>query len=151
MQRTLAAVQIAARAQTTTTDYQPTSPPMTTSPPRTAPSAIPWLMECGTTPAVIGNSTGLVFTMRITLPAPGVSRMQKNGRSQPSSVYSSITCLLLFGPWRSSILAFNGRPSVLMRTSTLSTIGSKGYVRRAPPCTVVAKECASAVQGGALR
>merc|ERR1719440_53432 len=144
MQRALAAMQIAARAQTTTTDYQPTSPPMTTSPPRTAPSAIPWLMECGTTPAVIGNSTGLVFTMRITLPAPGVSRMQKNGRSQPSSVYSSMTCLLLFGPWRSSILAFNGRPSVLMRTSTLSTVGSKGYVRRAPPCTVVAKECASA-------
>jgi len=25
--------------------YQPTSPPMTTSPPRTAPSAMPWLME----------------------------------------------------------------------------------------------------------
>merc|ERR1719440_2199312 len=143
MQRALAAMQIAARAQTTTTDYQPTSPPMTTSPPRTAPSAIPWLMECGTTPAVIGNSTGLVFTMRITLPAPGVSRMQKNGRSQPSSVYSSMTCLLLFGPWRSSILAFNGRPSVLMRTSTLSTVGSNGYVRRAPPCTVVDIECAS--------
>merc|ERR1719271_1604689 len=144
MQRTLAAVQIAARAQTTTTDYQPTSPPMTTSPPRTAPSAMPWLMECGTTPAVIGNSTGLVFTMRITLPAPGVSRMQKNGRSQPSSVYNSITCLLLFGPWRSSILAFSGRPSVFIKTSTLSTVGSKGYVRRAPPCTVVAMDCASA-------
>merc|ERR1719271_1492751 len=144
MQRTLAAVQIAARAQTTTTDYQPTSPPMTTSPPRTAPSAMPWLMECGTTPAVIGNSTGLVFTMRITLPAPGVSRMQKNGRSQPSSVYNSITCLLLFGPWRSSILAFSGRPSVLIRTSTLSTDGSKGYVRRAPPWMVMGESRQSA-------
>merc|ERR1719506_878441 len=76
--------------------------------------------------------------MRITLPAPGVSRMQKNGRSQPSAVYNSITCLLLFGPWRSSILTFSGRPSVFIRTSTLSTVGSKGYVRRAPPCTVVA-------------
>merc|ERR1719379_2984386 len=143
MQLALAAVQINACAQTTTTDYQPTSPPMTTSPPRTAPEPIPWLMECGTTPAVIGNSTGLVFTMRITLPAPGVSRMQKNGRSQPSSVYNSMTCLLLFGPWRSSILALSGRPSVRMRTSTLSTVGSKGYVRSAPPCTVVAIECAS--------
>ena len=39
----------------------------------------------------MGNSTGLVFTMRTTLPDPGVSRMQKNGRSQPSSVYSSMT------------------------------------------------------------
>merc|ERR1719460_3306612 len=144
MQLALAAVQIAARAQTTTTDYQPTSPPMTTSPPRTAPSAMPWLMECGTTPAVMGNSTGLVFTMRITLPAPGVSRMQKNGRSHPSSVYNSITCLLLFGPWSSSIRALSGRPSVLMSTSTLSTDGSKGYVRRAPPWTVVEE----AVQSG---
>merc|ERR1719421_1268845 len=143
MQLALAAMQSTACSQTTTGDYQPTSPPMTTSPPRTAPSAIPWLMECGTTPAVIGNSTGLVFTMRITLPAPGVSRMQKNGRSQPSSVYSSMTCLLLFGPWRSSIRALSGRPSVLIKTSTLSTVGSKGYVRRAPPCTVVAIECAS--------
>merc|ERR1719263_199525 len=102
------------------------------------------LMEPGTTDAVIGNSTGAVLTTRTTLPEPGVSRMQKNGRSQPSSVYSSMTCLLLFGPWRSSILALSGRPSVLMRTSTLSTVGSKGYVRSAPPCTVVAKDCASA-------
>merc|ERR1719247_972209 len=133
MQRALAAVQIAARSQTTTTDYQPTSPPMTTSPPRTAPSAMPWLMECGTTPAVMGNSTGLVFTMRITLPAPGVSRMQKNGRSHPSSVYNSITCLLLFGPWSSSIRALSGRPSVFRNTWTLSTSESKGYVRSADP------------------
>merc|ERR1719428_1604527 len=125
-------------------DYQPTSPPMTTSPPRTAPEDISWLMVKGTTEAYMGNSTGLVFTTRTTLPDPGVGRKQKNGRSQPSSVYSSITCLLLFGPWRSSILAFSGRPSVLIRTSTLSTVGSKGYVRRAPPCTVVAIECASA-------
>ena len=40
----------------------------------------------------MGNSTGLVLTMRTTLPDPGVSKMQKNGRSQPSSVYSSMTC-----------------------------------------------------------
>merc|ERR1719269_160543 len=118
-------------------DYQPTSPPMTTSPPRTTFDAISWLMEWGTTDAAIGNSTGLVFTMRTTLPDPGVSRMQKNGRSQPSSVYSSMTCLLLFGPWRSSILALSGRPSVLIKTSTLSTVGSKGYVRRAPPWMVI--------------
>merc|ERR1719191_1564894 len=143
MQLALAAMQINACAQTTTTIYQPTSPPITTSPPRTAPEPISWLMECGTTPAVIGNSTGLVFTMRITLPAPGVSRMQKNGRSQPSSVYSSMTCLLLLGPWRSSILALSGRPSVLRRTSTLSTVGSKGYVRRAPPWMVEEAEMAS--------
>jgi hypothetical protein len=58
------------------------------------------------------------------LPDPGVSRVQKNGRSRPSSVYSSITCLLLFGPWRSSMRAFSGRPSVLRRTWTLSTVVS---------------------------
>ena len=62
------------------------SPPMTTSPPRMAPDSIMELIECGTTPAVIGNSTGAVLTMRTTLPEPGVSRTQKKGRSQPSSV-----------------------------------------------------------------
>mmetsp|Transcript_12815 Transcript_12815/g.30206 ORF Transcript_12815/g.30206 Transcript_12815/m.30206 type:complete len:228 (+) Transcript_12815:162-845(+) len=113
------------------------SPPMTTSPPRTAPEVISLLIECGTTPAVMGNSTGAVLTMRTTLPEPGVSSTQKKGRSQPSSVYSSMTCLLLLGPWRSSIRALSGRPSVLSSTSTLSTDGSKGYVRRAPPWMVV--------------
>merc|ERR1712194_49956 len=117
--------------------YQPMSPPMTTSPPRTAPEVISLLIECGTTPAVMGNSTGAVLTMRTTLPEPGVSSTQKKGRSQPSSVYSSMTCLLLLGPWRSSIRALSGRPSVLSSTSTLSTDGSKGYVRRAPPWMVV--------------
>merc|ERR1719421_318131 len=106
--------------------HQPTSPPMTTSPPRTAPEFMSLLMEPGTTDAVIGNSTGAVFTTRTTLPEPGVSRTQKKGRSQPSSVYSSMTCLLLLGPWRSSILALSGRPSVLRRTCTLSTDGSNG-------------------------
>ena len=67
-------------------NYQPTSPPITTSPPRTAPEDMLWLMECGTTEVAMGNSTGLVLTMRTTLPDPGVSKMQKNGRSQPSSV-----------------------------------------------------------------
>merc|ERR1719310_395951 len=47
--------------------------------------------------------------------------MQKKGRSKPSSVYSSMTCLLLFGPWSSSMRAFSGRPSVLRRTCTAST------------------------------
>ena len=61
-------------------------PPMTTSPPRTALLESSALIECGTTPAVIGNSTGAVLTMRTTLPEPGVSRKQKKGRSQPSSV-----------------------------------------------------------------
>merc|ERR1719181_2048343 len=117
--------------------HQPTSPPMTTSPPRTAPEFMSLLMEPGTTDAVIGNSTGAVLTTRTTLPEPGVSRTQKNGRSQPSSVYSSMTCLLLFGPWRSSMRALSGRPSVLRRTWMLSTDGSKGYVRRAPPWMVV--------------
>ena len=62
------------------------SPPMTTSPPRMAPVAMSALIECGTMPAVIGNSTGAVLTTRTTLPEPGVSSTQKNGRSQPSSV-----------------------------------------------------------------
>merc|ERR1719240_1470756 len=109
-----------------TTNYQPTSPPITTSPPSTAPEPISSLMVYGTTDAYIGNSTGLVLTTRTTLPDPGVGRKQKNGRSQPSSVYSSMTCLLLLGPWRSSILALSGRPSVLRRTCTLSTDGSNG-------------------------
>mmetsp|Transcript_12816 Transcript_12816/g.30210 ORF Transcript_12816/g.30210 Transcript_12816/m.30210 type:complete len:228 (+) Transcript_12816:162-845(+) len=113
------------------------SPPMTTSPPRTAPEVISLLIECGTTPAVIGNSTGAVLTMRTTLPEPGVSSTQKKGRSQPSSVYSSMTCLLLLGPWSSSMRALSGRPSVFRRTSTLSTDGSNGYVRSAPPWMVV--------------
>ena len=64
------------------------SPPITTSPP---PEDISWLMEFGTTAAVMGNSTGAVLTTRTTLPDPGVSRMQKNGLSKPSSVYSSTT------------------------------------------------------------
>jgi len=37
------------------------------------------------------------------------------------------------GPWSSSSLALSGRPSVLRSTSTLPTLGSKGYVRRDPP------------------
>ena len=41
------------------------------------------LIECGTTPAVMGNSIGAVLTMRTTLPEPGVLRMAKNGRSRP--------------------------------------------------------------------
>merc|ERR1719387_3438439 len=120
--------------------HHPTSPPMTTSPPRTAYESASWLIEFGTTEAVIGNSMGAVFTTRTTLPEPGVSRMQKNGRSRPSSEYSSMTCLLLFGPWRSSILALSGRPSVFRRTWTLSTVGSKGYVRRAPPWIVTEED-----------
>ena len=44
-----------------------------------------------------------------------------------------MTCLLLLGPCSSSMRALSGRPSVLRQTSTLSTEGSKGYVRRAPP------------------
>merc|ERR1719440_885561 len=63
--------------------------------------------------------------------------MQKKGRSKPSSVYSSMTCLLLFGPWRSSMRALSGRPSVLRQTWTESTSGSNGYVRSAPPWMVV--------------
>mmetsp|Transcript_819 Transcript_819/g.1175 ORF Transcript_819/g.1175 Transcript_819/m.1175 type:complete len:208 (-) Transcript_819:444-1067(-) len=78
--------------------YQPRSPPMTTSPPRTALADMSGLIKCETTEAVIGNSTGAVFTTRTTLPDPGVWRTQKNGRFRPSSVYSSITCLLLLGP-----------------------------------------------------
>merc|ERR1712127_348904 len=105
--------------------YQPTSPPMTTSPPRTAPLFMSLLIEPGTTEAVIGNSTGAVLTT------------QKKGLSQPSSVYSSMTCLLLLGPWSSSMRALSGRPSVLRRACTLSTDGSNGYVRRAPPWMVV--------------
>merc|ERR1719247_2381261 len=93
--------------------YQPMSPPMTTSPPSTAPEPTFWLMELGTTAAVMGNSTGAVLTTRTTLPEPGVSRTAKKGRSKPSSVYSSTTCLLLLGPWRSSMRALSGRPSVL--------------------------------------
>ena len=42
------------------------SPPMTTS---AADMSV--LMECGTTPAVMGNSIGAVLTMRTTLPEPG--------------------------------------------------------------------------------
>ena len=53
------------------------------APPDAAMSA---LIECGTMPAVIGNSTGAVLTTRTTLPEPGVSSTQKKGRSQPSSV-----------------------------------------------------------------
>merc|ERR1719440_1051781 len=94
-------------------------------------------MELGTTEAVMGNSTGAVLTMRTTLPEPGVAKRQKKGRSRPSSVYSSMTCLLLFGPWSSSMRALSGRPSVLRSTCTLSTDGSNGYVRRAPPWMVV--------------
>ena len=56
--------------------YQPTSPPMTTSPPP-PPALISSLTENGTTPAVIGNSTGAVLTMRTTLPEPGISRTEK--------------------------------------------------------------------------
>ena len=41
--------------------YQPMSPPMTTSPPRTAPVFMSLLIEPGTTEAVIGNSTGAVY------------------------------------------------------------------------------------------
>merc|ERR1719453_1786580 len=63
--------------------------------------------------------------------------MQKKGRSKPSSVYSSMTCLLLFGPCRSSMRAFSGRPSVLRSTWTASTDVSNGYVRSAPPWMVV--------------
>ena len=63
------------------TYHRPISPPMMTSC-----EDISSLMVCGTTPAVMGNSTGAVLTMRITLPEPGVSRTQKNGRSRPSSV-----------------------------------------------------------------
>jgi len=75
-------------ARRSSTVYQPPieSPPMTTSPPRTAPDDMSELMACGTTAAVIGNSTGAVFTTRTTLPEPGVSKKQKKGRSQPSSV-----------------------------------------------------------------
>merc|ERR1719326_1595873 len=126
--------------------YQPMSPPMTTSPPRTAPVDISWLMELGTTPAVMGNSTGAVLTTRTTLPEPGVSRMQKNDRSRPSSVYSSMTCLLLFGPWSSSMRALSGRPSVLRSTCTESTSGSNGYVRSAPPWMVI-DDSATSVDG----
>eukprot|EP00964_Phaeocystis_antarctica_P019861 scaffold10954_cov63-Phaeocystis_antarctica.AAC.2 len=46
--------------------YQPASPPMTTSP-----DDMMSLMEWGTTAAVMGNSTGAVFTTRTTLPEPG--------------------------------------------------------------------------------
>ncbi|KAL7427896.1 hypothetical protein ACHAXM_001049 [Skeletonema potamos] len=84
--------------------------------------------------AYSGNSSGAVFLILITLPAAsGVSTIAKNGRSNPSSVYSSTTCLLLFGPCNNSILAFKGRPSVLMITATDCTIGAKGQVRTAPP------------------
>ena len=72
------------RAPCPTHDY--IAPPMTTSPPRTAPDDMSLLMESGTTDAVMGNSTGAVLTTRTTLPEPGVSRTQKKGRSQPSSV-----------------------------------------------------------------
>merc|ERR1719291_1260303 len=65
---------------------QPTSPPITTSPPKTACEDMSVLMEWGATAAVMGNSTGAVLTMRTTLPDPGVSRMPKKGRSRPSSV-----------------------------------------------------------------
>jgi hypothetical protein len=61
--------------------YRPMSPPMMTSA-----KDMSVLIECGTTPAVMGNSIGAVLTMRTTLPEPGVSRMAKNGRSRPSSV-----------------------------------------------------------------
>ena len=54
--------------------HQPASPPRTTSPPRTAPEENSSLIEWGTTPAVMGNSTGAVLTMRTTLPEPGVTR-----------------------------------------------------------------------------
>mmetsp|Transcript_14906 Transcript_14906/g.37179 ORF Transcript_14906/g.37179 Transcript_14906/m.37179 type:complete len:264 (-) Transcript_14906:147-938(-) len=110
--------------------HQPASPPTTTSL-----TAMFSLMTYGTTEAVMGNSTGDVLTTRTTLPDPMVSKKHKKGRSSPSSVYNSITCLLLFGPWRSSILALRGRPSVFRSTCTLSTRGSKAYVRSAPPCT----------------
>mmetsp|Transcript_14909 Transcript_14909/g.37186 ORF Transcript_14909/g.37186 Transcript_14909/m.37186 type:complete len:264 (-) Transcript_14909:147-938(-) len=112
--------------------HQPASPPTTTSL-----TAMFSLMTYGTTEAVMGNSTGDVLTTRTTLPDPMVSKKHKKGRSRPSSVYSSMTCLLLFGPWRSSIRALSGRPSVLRRTCTLSTVGSNGYVRRAPPWMVM--------------
>ena len=61
--------------------YRPRSPPMMTSA-----KDLSVLIECGPTPAVMGNSMGAVLTMRTTLPEPGVSRMAKNGRSRPSSV-----------------------------------------------------------------
>jgi len=59
---------------------------MTTSPPRTAPVDISLLIKWGMTAQVKGNSMGAVLTMRTTLPGPGVSRKQKNGRSRPASV-----------------------------------------------------------------
>merc|ERR1719231_379174 len=124
--------------------YQPTSPPITTSPPSTTSEDMSWLMRWGTTAQVIGNSAGAVFTTRTTLPEPGVPRKHRKGRSQPSSVYSSMTCLLLLGPWRSSMRALSGRPSVLRRTWTESTDGAKGYVRSAPPWMVVEAETHSA-------
>merc|ERR1712127_1025866 len=57
--------------------YQPTSPPMTTSPPRTAPLFMSLLIEPGTTEAVIGNSTGAVLTTRTTLPAGGLEHAEE--------------------------------------------------------------------------
>eukprot|EP00966_Prymnesium_polylepis_P303095 7001704-Prymnesium_polylepis.1 len=48
-----------------------------------------------------------------------------------------MTCLLLLGPWSSSIRALSGRPSVLSRHCTLSTVGSNGKVRSAPPWIVI--------------
>ena len=55
--------------------------------------------------------------------------------------------------------ALSGRPSVLRSTCTLSTAGSNGYVRRAPPWMVpdesmASPEClasSTTIQGGALR
>ena len=72
---------LCARAATPPAHYRPRSPPMMTSA-----KDMSVLIECGTTPAVMGNSIGAVLTMRTTLPEPGVSRMAKNGRSRPSSV-----------------------------------------------------------------
>mmetsp|Transcript_24071 Transcript_24071/g.26843 ORF Transcript_24071/g.26843 Transcript_24071/m.26843 type:complete len:217 (-) Transcript_24071:522-1172(-) len=83
-----------------------------------------------------GNSTVAVLTIRTTFPVPGVSRMAKKGRSVPSSVYTSMTCLTLLGPCKSSIRAFKGRPSVFSKTCTEATDGAKGIVNTAPPCTV---------------
>ena len=47
-----------------------------------------------------------------------------------------MTCLLLFGPYRSSIHAFNGRLSDLSITWILRSCGEIGFMYTAPPCTI---------------
>merc|ERR1719265_2083118 len=87
----------------------------------------------GTIEAASGYSIGPVLRMRITLPDQGVANVQKKGRSSPFSLYSSMTCLLVSGPWRISIRAFIGMPPDVRSTSTASTAGSIGDVFSAPP------------------